>query len=181
MRRPIQPMLAAAVAALMAGCSPSPSASPPPSSAGTAVGPDADDPPAPGSAEMPGSTPADGEASTGSGAGGSAPSSPSTVRPPATSSAPPTNAPSNRSATIGSPREELMVRGLVGVAEPGAITLAEVVSGIAVVAIDQSTEYRLAEGEPASFEEVESGAIIAATGTPDGDRLAARVIILLDG
>lgn len=74
-----------------------------------------------------------------------------------------------------------MVRGLVEVAQPGAIRLIEPVSGIAVVTVDQSTEYRLAEGEPSSFERVEPGAVIAATGIPEGNHLAARVVILLDG
>ncbi len=74
-----------------------------------------------------------------------------------------------------------MVRGLVKAVEPGAITFTEAVSGVVVVVVDQSTEYRLAEGEPASLEEVEPGTIIAATGVAEGDRLAARVVILLDG
>lgn len=75
---------------------------------------------------------------------------------------------------------EIMVRGVIASAEPGAITLAEPDAGYRVVRLIPSTEYRLGEGGPAMFADAEVGALVAVTGPTMGGEVVARVVILPD-
>lgn len=62
----------------------------------------------------------------------------------------------------------------------GSFTLAERPGGYAVVVVTGSTVFTLAEGDPASFADVEPGTSVAVTGTASApDRLVARRVVVL--
>ncbi len=81
------------------------------------------------------------------------------------------------------PSGEVRLRAIVGRVDTaaGRIVLQEPVAGYSTIAVTAATEFRLSEGEPGGFGDVEVGGPISATGTAGEDALlVAELVVLLD-
>lgn len=81
------------------------------------------------------------------------------------------------------PSGEVRLRGIVGALDTAQarIVLQEPVSGYSVIATTPATEFRLSEGEPGAFADLQVGGPISATGAAGGDGvMIAELVVLLD-
>lgn len=82
------------------------------------------------------------------------------------------------------PSGRIRLQAIVGTIDTAdaRILLKEPVSGYSMIATTEATEFRLSEGEAASFADVDAGSPISATGAAGNEQgvLVAELVVLLD-